>query len=139
MKYSYKAPCRKEKLQDIRSFVKEVLNKHNLTGLDVSTVVLAIDEVCANLIIHTHQCNPKESIKVEIKVLEGNKWVFNIIDNAEMFDINRYEEPKLDDIIKKQRKGGIGLILVKKIMDDIQIITKKNQHICRLVKTIDTP
>ena len=54
-----------------------------------------------------------------------------------MFDINSYEEPKIEDIIKRQRKGGIGLILVKRIMDDIQIVTKKDKHICRLVKHVE--
>lgn len=136
MKYCYKVPCKKEKLKEIRCFVQEVLKKHGLSEVDVSTLVLAIDEVCANLIIHSHCCNPKESIEVEINVDKEKGLIFNIIDNAEMFDINEYQEPSLEDIIKKQRKGGIGLILVKRIMDDIQIISNKKQHVCRLVKKI---
>ena len=136
MKYNYKVPCLKEKLKDIRSFVKEVLNKHGLTEVDVSTIVLAIDEVCANLIIHSHACNPKESIEIEIDVNKGEGLVFNIIDKTEMFNINDYTAPSLDEIVRKKRKGGIGLILVKRIMDDIQIITESNKNICRLVKKI---
>lgn len=136
MKYCYKVPCKKEKLREIRCFVKGVLDKHGLSEVDVSTLVLAIDEVCANLMIHSHGCNPKESIELEIKVDKEKGLEFNIIDNAEMFNINDYEEPTIEDIVKKQRKGGIGLILVKKIMDDIQIITYKKKHVCRLVKKI---
>ena len=136
MKYSYKVPCKKEKLRDIRGFVKEVLGKHGLSDLDISTLVLAIDEVCANLIIHSHECNPKESIELEIKFENKNTLIFSIIDNAEIFNINDYEEPALDDIIKKQRKGGIGLILVKRIMDDIQILSKGQKYICKLTKKI---
>ncbi|MTI19439.1 ATP-binding protein, partial [Fulvivirga sp. RKSG066] len=68
MKYSYKVPCKKEKLRSIRDFVREVLEKHGLSEIDVSTLVLAIDEVCANLMIHSHGCNPKESIELQIKV-----------------------------------------------------------------------
>lgn len=137
MKYCYKVPCKKEKLKEIRCFVQEVLNKHGLSEVDVSTLVLAIDEVCANLIIHSHSCNPKESIELEIKVDKRSGLIFNIIDKAEIFNINEYKEPTLEDIVKKQRKGGIGLILVKRIMDDIQIISKNKQHICRLVKKIN--
>ena len=137
MKYSYKVPCRKEKLRDIRSFVKEVLDKHGLSEIDASTLVLAIDEVCANLIIHAHKCNAKDSIELQIAVSHQNGIVFDIIDNAEIFDIGQYEEPKLEDIIKKQRKGGLGLILVKRIMDDIEIIRDSPKNICRLTKRID--
>lgn len=136
MKYCYKVPCKKEKLREIRCFVKEVLDKHGLAEVDVSTLVLAIDEVCANFMIHSHGCNPKESIEVEIKVDKKKGLEFNIIDNAEIFNINDYQEPTIEDIIKKQRKGGIGLILVKRIMDDIQILSYKKKHVCRLVKKI---
>jgi len=136
MKYSYKVPCRKDKLRDIRSFVKEVLGKWNLSELDISTLVLAIDEVCANLIIHSHHCNPKDSIELEVSI-KNSEVEFKIIDNAKMFNINDYEEPSIDDIIKKQRKGGVGLILVKRIMDDIQIIGNGKKYICRLTKKID--
>ncbi|MEX2336850.1 MAG: ATP-binding protein [Fulvivirga sp.] len=138
MKHCFKVACKKEKLREIRSFVKEVLDKYGLSEVDVSTLVLAIDEVCANLIIHSHCCDPKESIELEIKLDKDKSLIINIIDNAEIFNINEYQEPTLDDLIKKQRKGGIGLILVKKIMDDIQIISYKKKHICRLVKKVNT-
>lgn len=138
MKYCYKVPCKKEKLRDIRGFVKEVLDKHGLSEIDVSTLVLAIDEVCANLIIHSHHCNPKDSIELEI-IFKDQLLTFSIIDSAEIFNINEYEEPSLEDIIKKQRKGGIGLILVKRIMDDIQILTKNKKYICKLTKRINLP
>ena len=136
MKYSYKVPCQKEKLRDIRSFIKEILDKHGLSEIDSSTLVLAIDEVCANLIIHSHRCNARDSIEIVVKVDQDGSIVFDIIDKAEIFDIGNYKEPKLEDIIKKQRKGGLGLILVKRIMDNIQIIQDPSHNICRMTKKI---
>lgn len=137
IKYNYKVPCRKEKLRDIRSFVKEVLEKHGLSEIDSSTLVLAIDEVCANFIIHAHQCNAKDSIELIIKITKHKSIIFDIIDHAEIFDISSYEEPKLEDIIKRQRKGGLGLILVRRIMDNIEIIKNPPENICRMTKIID--
>ena len=136
MKYSYKVPCKKEKLRDIRGFLKPILDKHGLSEIDASTLVLAVDEVCANFIIHAHKCNAKDSIELEVIVKNKSGIIFNIIDKAEIFDISQYVEPKLEDIIKKQRKGGLGLILVKRIMDDIQIIHEPSKNICRLIKNI---
>ncbi|MEM6523629.1 MAG: ATP-binding protein [Bacteroidota bacterium] len=137
MKYSYKVPCTKEKLRDIRSFVKEVLDKHGISEVDVSTLVLAIDEVCANVIIHGHSCNPKDSIELEIKIDKSHKLEFDIIDTVDLFDIAAYQEPEIEDVIKQQKKGGIGLILVKRIMDDIEIIRLPRKNICRLTKKIE--
>lgn len=135
MKNCFKVACKKEKLREIRCFAKHVLDEYGLKEADVNTLVLAIDEVCANLIIHSHFCNPRQSIEIEIN-LDENNLVVNIIDKTEIFNINDYEEPSLDDIIKKQRKGGVGLILVKKIMDDIQIFSEDKKHVCRLIKKV---
>jgi len=125
----------KEKLRDIRMFVSGSLKNHALPDVQISTLVLAVDEVCANLIIHSHKCNPKEYIEISITI-DADSIVFDIIDNGAGFDISSYNEPSLGEIVKKKRKGGLGLILVRKIMDKIEMITEDNQNICRLVKII---
>jgi len=125
----------KEKLRDIRMFVSESLKNHALPDVQISTLVLAVDEVCANLIIHSHKCNPKENIEISINI-DADTIVFDIIDNGAGFDISSYSEPSLGEIVKKKRKGGLGLILVRKIMDKIEMINEDNQNICRLVKNI---
>ncbi len=125
----------KEKLRDIRMFVSDSLKHHALPDVQISTLVLAVDEVCANLIIHSHKCNPKEYIEISITV-DTDNIVFDIIDNGAGFDISSYNEPSLGEIVKKKRKGGLGLILVRKIMDKIEMINEDNQNICRLVKNI---
>lgn len=137
MKYKRKVPCTKDQLQEIRGFVNKSLGQHGLSDVDISAMVLAIDEVCANLIIHSHQCNPKEHIEITINVGLNNGVEFRIVDEGVGFDINQYKEPSIDDLIQSRRKGGIGLILVKKIMDDIDFIKTKENNTCRLFKKID--
>jgi serine/threonine-protein kinase RsbW len=134
MNYRFKVPCKKEKLRDIRLFVSDALKNHDLPDVQISTLVLAVDEVCANLIIHSHKCNPKEYIEIAISVDTNKNIVFDIIDNGAGFDISSYSEPSIGEIVKEKRKGGLGLILVRKIMDKIELITEDNQNICRLVK-----
>ncbi len=134
MNYRFKVPCKKEKLRDIRLFVSDALKNHALQDVQISTLVLAVDEVCANLIIHSHKCNPKEYIEIAISVDTNNNIVFDIIDNGAGFDISSYSEPSIGEIVKEKRKGGLGLILVRKIMDKIELITEDNKNICRLVK-----
>ncbi|MDH5396691.1 MAG: ATP-binding protein [Cyclobacteriaceae bacterium] len=136
MKYSCTIPCEKEKLKDLREFVQASLNNHDLSEQDISALVIAIDEICANLIIHSHKCNPGHSIELVIKILKDKGIEFNIFDCGEKFDINNYTPPSIEEIIKTRRKGGIGLILVKKIMDEIEFLPGPDQNICRLFKKI---
>ncbi|MEJ2004169.1 MAG: ATP-binding protein [Cyclobacteriaceae bacterium] len=133
MKYTYQTSCSKSRLRDIRSFTEHVLREHEMDELEISTVVLAVDEVCANLIIHAHECDDQHELKIEVDITK-DKVTFNIIDKSEMFNINQYKTPQLEDIIRMQRKGGLGLILVKKIMDDIKIFPRGDFYVCQLTK-----
>jgi serine/threonine-protein kinase RsbW len=139
MEYKLNVSCSTDKLKQIRDFVKSSLEKHALPEIQVSNMVLAIDEICANLIIHSHQCRMEESFELLVQVDEHQGVTFKIIDKHALFDINQYEAPSLDDIVKKQRKGGLGLILVKRIMDEIELTTSPEINVCRLFKKINTP
>ena len=137
MKYKFTASCSKEQLKSIRAFVNSSLNNHGLSDIDISTLVLAIDEVCANLIIHSHHCDPSHFLDLVINVQNGQGITFEIIDQGMGFDINQYIEPTVTELIKRKRKGGIGLILVKRIMDDIQFLKVNDKNTCKLFKKID--
>ena len=58
------------------------------------------------------------------------------MDKGRGFDLRKYPEPDIKDIIKQKRKGGVGLLLVKRIMDEIDFIDKKDYHIVRLIKNL---
>lgn len=136
MNYKYKVRCNKNKLVEIREFVKGVLQGYSLTEVEINKMVLAVDEVCANLIIHSYKCDPKETIEISIDVHENECITFEIIDRGLGFNICNYKEPTLTEVVKKKKKGGIGLMLVRRIMDDIQFKKESNKSVCKLFKKI---
>jgi serine/threonine-protein kinase RsbW len=135
MIYTTTVSCEKSNLKSIREFVIDTLNQYNLAEEELNLVVLAIDEVCSNLIIHSHRCNKNETIEVRIQE-KGGKMVFEILDKGEIFNISEYQVPTMDKIIQTRSTGGIGLILVKTIMDKIEIENGKGVNICRLFKKL---
>lgn len=120
----------------MRKFVTDVLTQHNVSDIEVNMMVLAVDEVCANIVIHGHPSDSKSKVRLDIVFKNGGIW-FEIIDQGNAFDIVNYQEPMLDDLIKKKNKGGIGIMLVKKIMDDIQFKSTANQNTLRLFKKVE--
>jgi serine/threonine-protein kinase RsbW len=138
MKYSFSIGCKLENLKDLRGFIRESLGKHGVTELHVSEIVLAIDEMCSNLMIHAHHCNPKDFLEINIEIKPGNPVVFEIIDDGSVFDINQFSEPELNNLIHDKRKGGLGIRLVKSIMDKIEYTKQSGRNICRLQKTVAT-
>ena len=136
MNNQLKVPCSKEKLRDVRVFVEEHLKKLGVPEVEAGKMVLAVDEVCANLMIHSHNCDPTKSIGIQIKSKKGKEIVFDISDYGVGFNFCHYKEPSLEEIIKQKKKGGVGLILVKRIMDHMEFIRKHNRNVYRLVKRL---
>lgn len=113
--------CDKHNLQQLRHFVASRLHDFAVLPAEADMLVLAMDEVCANIMVHSHQCNPCDNLELSIW-LEGTRLIFEVQDYSPdcSFDPANYKVPDISQIIAEKRNGGMGLILVKKIMDEMQ-------------------
>lgn len=116
--------------------MSKVLEENDIHEMESHKMVLAVDEVCANLIIHSNDCNPQHQIDVIIDFPSASKIIFLIKDKGLTFNYQLYKEPSIEEIISSKRKGGVGLMLVKRIMDKVEFSKDKNCNICRLTKKI---
>lgn len=135
MTHKFKLYCDTNRLAELRGFLDSILQKTSLTEIEQHQVILAVEEVCSNLIIHSHDCNSAEFIDLEVS-LEQTLLKFEIRDFGTGFNILEYQEPEISHVVKSKRKGGLGIILVKRIMDKIEFETKNNINICRLYKNL---
>ena len=69
--------------------------------------------------IHSHQCNPKKCIELLVNI-EDDEIIFEIRDTGNGFNYKEYKEPSIEEIIIEKKKGGLGLMLVRRIMDHIE-------------------
>ncbi|GAB3327897.1 hypothetical protein GCM10027429_02120 [Marivirga atlantica] len=134
MKFNLKVYCEKTRLKEIRDFVSDKLQSYTTDEVEINQLVLAVDEVCANLIIHSNACNAQESINLEVLVNDDGV-TFEITDNGVEFDFSKYQEPTIEQVVREKRKGGIGLMLVNRIMDKVEFLSQKNSNKCILYKT----
>ncbi|MEQ8336484.1 MAG: ATP-binding protein [Cyclobacteriaceae bacterium] len=137
MQYKLSIPCSKTNLEKVRNFVAEVLNDTQLEEVECHKIILAVDEVCANMMIHSNGCNPSKKLDIRVELEPMKKLEFIIRDTGKHFDIKGYNEPSMQEIVSSKRKGGLGLILVKRIMDGIEFSTDKNYNICKLTKKLN--
>jgi len=136
MIHYYKFYCSRENLKGIRDFVTGVLRNYSLSEIEINHMVLAVDEVCSNLIIHSHHCNADDAIELSIRN-QPTGVTFEIIDRAgTYFDPNAYNPPELKELVSKGHKGGMGLRLVKKLMDKVEVEYHDSQSTWRLYKGI---
>lgn len=127
--------CQVEKLKDVRMFVDNILKKNSVSDELRNLLVLAVDEVCANVIIHSQRLDSSQNLEVKVCYQTGN-FVVEIRDSGMPFDPASISEPSLSSIISEKRKGGLGLMLVRRIMDSIETLRENDTTIYRLVKKI---
>jgi serine/threonine-protein kinase RsbW len=115
----------------------DTLGNYTISAVDLNMLILAVDEVCANLIVHSVEDQYVEDcIRLNIYVDAGHIQ-FEVIDFKETgFDLSNYKEPDLEALIKARRKGGLGLLLVKKIMDDVEFSSNATSNMCRMTKNL---
>jgi len=98
-------------------------------------IVLAVDEVCSNSIIHSNEENSESLIDIFLKMSKGEV-VVEIKDKGKRFDYNAYRETSITQLIKDKSKGKMGLLLVRNIMDKIEFTHEKDLNIYRMVKKV---
>ena len=136
MIHYYKFFCTRDNLKGIRNFVEGILRTYNLSDIEVNQVVLAVDEICANLIIHSHNCNPNDVVELSVRN-QPEGITFEIVDKGAVpFDLEQYQKPDINSLVQERRKGGMGLMLVNHVMDQVEVNHENGQAVWRLYKSL---
>ena len=97
---------------------------------------LALDELFTNIISYGFEDDKEHLIKIEIKVDE-NELSMRIEDDGIPFDPVLAEAPDLECRIEECKIGGLGIHLIKKLMDEIRYERVNDVNILYLKKHID--
>lgn len=136
MKAYLRVRCNKGNLAIIREFVRSRLDDLHIVGTISNQIVLAVDEACANCMIHQHQCDNYSTI--EVAIYRDEETLFTEIkDTGKAFPIDTYQPQHLNEIVKGRVKGGLGINLIHKIMDIVKVEEKRDHFIYKLGKRID--
>lgn len=132
---SLKVNCDKNNLKKLRAFLNDCLVSFNVNEQELSLVILAVDEICSNIIIHANHCNPDHFLELEIS-LDGSNVKIQIKDRGELFDYRTYNEPEIEALVSEKKKGSLGLMLVRRIMDTVEFKKSGDINICTMLKSI---
>ncbi len=94
-------------------------------------IILAVDEACTNIIKHAYKYSPNGNIIISIKFADP-KFEISITDEGNHFNPASIPEPDIKEFYKQKKVGGLGMYLIKKLMDEVQYSTlteNKNQVI----------
>ncbi|RZK31275.1 MAG: ATP-binding protein [Hymenobacter sp.] len=129
--------CSRQNLQQVRDFVRGFLLEGNRSEVIVNQVVLAVDEVVANFIIHANGEDANQFLDLVLALTEHRLDV-EIEDYGHTLFAPSVVAPNPDmrEYIRQGRKGGMGMALVSRIMDQVEFFERDTHTICHLSKVM---
>lgn len=135
MEAHFTATCSKHFLPEIREFMRKHLSRLPIQEGLRHQIVLAVDEACANNIIHQHGNDGVSCFDLSIYT-NGNSLHIEIHDKGTPFPINEYQPKDLEILIKDRIRGGLGIALINKIMDNVEVVRNGDNFTYRFSKVI---
>lgn len=124
-----------ESLSLFRDFIAECCSRHNVPDETVFELKLAVDEACTNIIKHAYRDNPDGRIRLTVSTSDDLRFTVVIHDNGVGFDATHYTMPDMREYFLKPRKGGLGIVLMKRLMDEVEYDVRQGRsNSIRLVK-----
>ncbi len=102
----------------VRSFVVKYGKKMRLSPKQTSEVKLAVDEAVSNIIRHAY-VGKKGGFQI-VMTQQEDVVELKIIDQGVEFDWHSVLEPDLYKYVETRRKGGLGIWLIKKLIDEVE-------------------
>lgn len=124
-----------DSLENIYHFIIEFAAQYKFGKKNALTINLVVEELFTNMVKY----NPGNTNEILISLSrESNKIIISIIDyDVEPFDIRKTEEYDLKKTLEERRVGGLGIPLVKTMMDEIEYEYKDRQSKIILVKYLE--
>jgi serine/threonine-protein kinase RsbW len=101
----------------VTGWIERFCEKHQLPRTVVNALSLSLEEIVSNIVVHGYERQPG---KLSI-ALHYDRRVFSVIieDGGKPFDPTKAASPSLGSTLASRREGGLGLLFVKTLMDDV--------------------
>jgi serine/threonine-protein kinase RsbW len=131
--YTLRIPSATDNLEIIRLFVSSVARKVGFPEDAVNTIELAVDEACSNVIEHAYDGRDDQDIGVAVRI-DYRKLTVLVTDRGKSFDFKGMEMPDMKKYLAEIRVGGLGIYLMKMLMDEVGYRSGADGNEVRMVK-----
>ncbi len=116
-KFHLEIPADENNLSEVRDFIAGVCRQAGFSKRETNNTKLAMDEACTNIIKHAYK-DTAGNIRIEVTAHPGNIEI-NIFDRGKTFEWSNIKDPDLQRYVEIGKKGGLGIYLMNRLMDDL--------------------
>ena len=121
-----------EKIPEISALLGEEMETFGFGSEIILDTQLAVEEVITNIIKHGYK-KPGGEIIVSSRI-SPERIEVQIMDTAPRFNPLSVPEPELDSTIEDRNIGGLGIFLIRQVMDEVSYRYEDGKNILSLTK-----
>lgn len=122
-------------IQGLRDKWLKFARGNNLSEEIIQDVNLALEELVSNIIIHGFEDKNEHEITVRIGI-KDEKLAVEISDDAKYFNPLDHPEPEIEKPIEERDIGGLGVHIVRNIMDELDYRREHGKNILVMKKKL---
>ncbi len=96
---------------------------------------LALDEILTNVISYAYDDDRAHDIRVRLS-LAGSELAVEVEDDGRAFDPLAVPAPKVDAPAEERPVGGLGIHLVRKLMDGLEYRRRQDKNLLLMTKSV---
>ena len=124
-----------DQLAVIGEYILSVAHAFRLTERQAYQVQTAVDEACANIIYHAYSREGEGAISLSSE-MQGRDLVIVIKDSGQPFDPTAVPEPDVNAPLEVRPEGGLGVYIMRQMMDSVVYRFTAESNILTMVKRI---
>ncbi len=106
-------------IERLARVVDEFGERHHIEFQSVHNMNLTLEEILTNIISYGYDDDAEHQIVARLSV-EGKKWTAEVEDDGKPFNPLEAPEPDTVQSLEERPIGGLGIPLVRKLMDELE-------------------
>ena len=126
-------PAKFDFLDEVREFVGQKARSAGFSDREIYSIQLATDEAASNIIEHAYEGTASGSFDVSCEV-KDRKLTISLLDQGKRFDPANVAQPDLKADLSERKIGGLGIYLMRKLMDEVRYQSSASGNLLTMVK-----
>ena len=126
-------PAELENLESMIAFIRNGAETHGFDRKQINQILVAAEEPLMNVISYAYPDNTG-NVEITYDIEEDKGFVVEIIDWGIPFDPLSLSDPDVNAPMEDREVGGLGIYMMRKIMDEVSYRREQGQNILTLVK-----